>query len=236
MKVIEFFAASAAVVVAIVTCLTVIGCGGAEAVDPQGEVAQEPGDAVDEAATPAVEPTAEAVEAPSDDVVPAARSGNATARRSPAAERRHGTSTAPAREPRRQAARREEASVDRTSREPEVVETDGLGIDRVVMAREVVDRSPVGEQTAFSAGEGGRIYAYLEVANPEREEREITVAWVPADNPDREISRVEVRVGPHPRWRTWAYTSRLTRPGQYLAVVRDHEDHVIARAPFEVTL
>jgi len=118
--------------------------------------------------------------------------------------------------------------------EPEIVERDGLMINRVVMARDVEDRTPVDERTSFRSSEDERIYAFLDVANPEREQQELTVAWMRTERPDDVVSQVAVDVGPHPRWRTWAYTSRLRRPGRYMVVVRDAEDEVIARAPFEV--
>ena len=118
--------------------------------------------------------------------------------------------------------------------EPEIVERDGLMINRVVMACDIEDRSSVDEGIFFRSGEEERLYAYLDVANPEREQQELTVAWMRMDRPDDVVSQVEVNVGPHPRWRTWAYSSRLRRPGRYMVVVRDSEDEVIARAPFEV--
>lgn len=121
------------------------------------------------------------------------------------------------------------------SLEPELLETEGLRVVRIALARGVEEREPVGAGRSFSASEDERIYAYLELANPERVECEISVAWAPVTTPDDETGRVEVRVGPQPRWRTWSYTSRLDRPGRYMAIVRDADGRVIARAPFELT-
>ncbi len=117
----------------------------------------------------------------------------------------------------------------------ELIATEGLHLERLVMSREVEDREPVDAATSFATSEVERIYAYMEFDNPDRQAGEVSVAWAPADAPDEERSRVTVNVGPHPRWRTWAYTSLLTQPGRYVAVVRDADDRVIARSVFEVT-
>ncbi len=119
--------------------------------------------------------------------------------------------------------------------EPELVETEGLRVVRIAVARGVEEREPVDPGTSFSAAEVERVYAFLEVANPERTECEITVAWAPTDDLEDERGRVSVNVGPQPRWRTWSYTSRLGRPGRYMAIVRDPDGRVIARAPFDIT-
>ncbi|MBZ0121540.1 MAG: DUF2914 domain-containing protein, partial [Sandaracinaceae bacterium] len=36
------------------------------------------------------------------------------------------------------------------------------------------------------------------------------------------------------RWRTWAYSRNVSRPGRWQAVVRDAEGRVIARRAFDV--
>ncbi len=119
--------------------------------------------------------------------------------------------------------------------EPTLVDTSGLGVSRMVMARGVEERAPVDESVRFSAADSGRIYAFLEIQNPEGEERDITLTWRTLGDGARNLSSVEVHVGPHRRWRTWAYTRQLRTPGRYEAIVRDHEDRVIARHPFVVT-
>lgn len=139
--------------------------------------------------------------------------------------------TEPVEEPNEAPTERAEPAVELTA---EMLETEGIGLSRLVMAHGVEDRTPVEPASSFEA-EDERIFAYLEVNNPERQEQELSIAWAPLDDPDDEISRVEVHVGPHPRWRTWAYTRQLDDPGLYVAVVRDASDQIIARHPFEVT-
>ena len=123
---------------------------------------------------------------------------------------------------------------DARSLEPELIATSGLHLSRMVIARGIEEREPLDSGTRFEVTNDGRIYAYIEVANPDAVEDEVEVKWVQAESPDEVISRVNVNVGPHPRWRTWAYTSLIREPGQYLAVVTDSEGRLIARAPFEV--
>lgn len=121
------------------------------------------------------------------------------------------------------------------SLEPELLATTGLHLSRIVMARGIEEREPIDSGTRFSVSSSEeRIYAYIEVANPDSAEDELEVRWIRADSPDDVISSVQVNVGPHPRWRTWAYTSLIRQPGSYMAIVADSEGRLIARAPFEV--
>jgi hypothetical protein len=50
----------------------------------------------------------------------------------------------------------------------------------------------------------------------------------------REQGKVQVSVGPQKRWRTWAFTRTIEKPGKWEVLVRNTKGDVIGRAPFEV--
>jgi hypothetical protein len=107
-----------------------------------------------------------------------------------------------------------------------------LRVKRLVLARDVAEREPVSASDRFARGEADRIYAFVEVENPERAESEIHVTFEPADGAP--TGHVRLRVGPSSRWRTWAYTRGARSPGAWEAVVRDASGTVLARAPFAI--
>jgi hypothetical protein len=114
---------------------------------------------------------------------------------------------------------------------PEVDRHAKLAAKRIVVAQGVKDREPVGEGAVFSSRDE-RIYAFVEVGNPSRSEAEIFVSFVREGG--AEGGRIPLRVGPSPRWRTWAFTRRIDEPGRWHAIVRDGLGREIGRAGFEV--
>ncbi|MCP4679597.1 MAG: DUF2914 domain-containing protein [Deltaproteobacteria bacterium] len=117
--------------------------------------------------------------------------------------------------------------------EPQILETDGLELIELVVARGIEKRQPVGPGTSFEAGSFERIYAFMKVSNPSREASEVTVFWAP-EGSDKERGKVNVSVGAQLRWRTWAYTRSVKKPGRYNVMVRNVDGDIIARAPFEI--
>jgi len=107
-----------------------------------------------------------------------------------------------------------------------------LRVKRLVVARGVKSREPVDPAGSFELDELERIYAFVEVSNPDRADSEIFVTFEPEQGAAR--GHVRLRVGPSPRWRTWAYTRGIRQPGSWWAVVRDGDGEELARTPFEI--
>jgi hypothetical protein len=119
-----------------------------------------------------------------------------------------------------------------------VVDVDApLKVRRLVVAEDVErgKREPVGAGTSFKVTKADRLYAFVEVENPEKAESEVFVTFEPQDNGASQ-GQVSLRVGASPRWRTWAYTRGVKKAGSWAAVVRSKDGAVLARTPFEVTL
>lgn len=107
-----------------------------------------------------------------------------------------------------------------------------IAVKRLVVARGVEHREPTEPIERVAAGEIDRVYAFVEVANPERAESEIHVSFVRDGAPER--GSIELSVGASPRWRTWAYSRRASEPGKWSVVVRDAQGKELARTEFEV--
>jgi hypothetical protein len=104
-----------------------------------------------------------------------------------------------------------------------------------VLTPSVEGREPREPRTSFDRDETGRIYAFVELENETRAPGEIIVAFEPPDGGALR-GNVKLEVGPHARWRTWAFTRSAREVGAWTAVVMTENGEVIARAPFEVTL
>lgn len=108
-----------------------------------------------------------------------------------------------------------------------------LRVRRLVLSEGVEGREPVGASRAFQRGDLQKIYAFVEVENPERLPGEVVVTF---ESPDGlAVGNVRLDVGAAPRWRTWAFSRAVDREGEWTAVVRDAEGRVLAREPFSVT-
>jgi hypothetical protein len=109
--------------------------------------------------------------------------------------------------------------------------TPALRVDRLILARGVEAREPQGMDTIFAADEK-RVFAFVEVDNPERAPGEVTVEFVGPDG--RAQPPIALSVGESSRWRTWAFTRRAHAPGTWQALVRDGDGRVLASAQFDV--
>jgi len=108
-----------------------------------------------------------------------------------------------------------------------------LVVKRLVVTHGVASREPLAAGKVFVAGRHQRIYAFVEVGNPQRANSKVYVSFVPPNGSER--SGVSLRVGRAHRWRTWAYTRLATKPGVWRVVVRDASGKRLATTTFEVT-
>ncbi|HEY1690539.1 MAG TPA: DUF2914 domain-containing protein [Polyangiaceae bacterium] len=106
-----------------------------------------------------------------------------------------------------------------------------LHVERLVVARGVEGREPQGTDTLFGTDEK-RIFAFLEVDNPERAPGRLEVQFVAPDGTGQ--APIDVAVGDSPRWRTWAFTRHARTPGTWKALVRDERGHLVASTEFDV--
>ena len=106
-----------------------------------------------------------------------------------------------------------------------------LSVTRFSVARDVKGREPVDVGTRFDSKEP-RLYAFVDVANPEKAPGEITVEFQPPKGSAR--GNVTLKVGESERYRTWAFTRLARDPGQWKAVVKNERGEVLAEESFEV--
>lgn len=106
-----------------------------------------------------------------------------------------------------------------------------LHIQRLVVARGVIDREPQGVDTVFAPDEK-RLFAFVEVDNPERAPGDLKVTFIKPDGTSQ--PPVDLEVGASPRWRTWAFTRQAHATGTWKAVVRNESGRVLASTEFDV--
>lgn len=107
---------------------------------------------------------------------------------------------------------------------------DSVSIERLVLARAVVEREP--QDPVDHVVPGTRVYAFIELDNPPRTEGALKVTW----EEEGKVSTARPFELPYratPSFRTWAYTT-ARRPGRYAAVVRTADGRELGRASFEV--
>ncbi len=108
-----------------------------------------------------------------------------------------------------------------------------LGVKRLIIAKEVKNREPVEPASTFATTFDGPIYAFVEVSNRDRVASEVYVSFIREGGIER--GPITLRVGPAPRWRTWANTRLAKQKGTWFAVVRDASGNELAREKFEIT-
>ena len=121
---------------------------------------------------------------------------------------------------------------ERPTGTPDTTPIPGVSLDELTVATGIEKRTPVEPGTRFTQGDFERLYAFMKVSNPAGEASEVTVAWMPEGGKER--GTVTVAIGAEKRWRTWAFTKTVRKPGKWNVVVRDKEGAVIGEAPFEI--
>lgn len=111
------------------------------------------------------------------------------------------------------------------------VSSSALRAKRLVVARDVEDREPVGVARSFDGSRLDAVSVFVELMNDAREETKIVVRFEP---PTAAAFEVPLDVGAAPRWRTWASTRRPLEEGTWSVRVLDDEGATIARTTFEV--
>jgi hypothetical protein len=107
-----------------------------------------------------------------------------------------------------------------------------LSVKRIAIASGVAHREPVDPSATFDAGTK-KVYAFVEIENPERLPGEITVEFQPPSK--KYEGQITLGVGDKSRWRTWAFTRQAHESGEWTAIVRDERGRELARQTFAVT-
>ncbi len=116
-----------------------------------------------------------------------------------------------------------------------VVQDDApIRVRRLIIATDIVDHEPVGAAETFRIGAQDRIYAFVDAVNESDSQIDLRVTFEPEDG--ESTGHVALHVPAHMRrFRTWAYSRNIARPGRWEAVVRAPDGSVVARQEFEVT-
>lgn len=108
-----------------------------------------------------------------------------------------------------------------------------LTVKRLVVARGVEGREPQGASTAFWQNDFDRLYAFVELKNPDKTESKIVVSFVsPSGKSVR--GNVTLTVGATARFRTWAYSRAVDQKGTWNAVVSTVDGRELARQSFDI--
>lgn len=107
-----------------------------------------------------------------------------------------------------------------------------LSIKRIQFAESIDKREPVSPEETFSAKETEKLYAFVELDNPDKLRGRVFVSFIP---PVGSSSKVELRVGDKSRWRTWALRRSVKAVGTWTVVVKDGKGNELGRRTFEVT-
>lgn len=108
-----------------------------------------------------------------------------------------------------------------------------LTVKRLILATRIENREPADASKGFIASKTDKLYAFVEVENHSRTEGEIFVSFVPPDG-GKPVGNIKLDIGSSKRFRTWAYTKGARKSGEWMAVIRNSEGLVLARAPFEI--
>jgi hypothetical protein len=104
-------------------------------------------------------------------------------------------------------------------------------VKRFHLASGVAEREPLDERDTFKGDE--KIFAFMELSNPEGEPYAFRVHWEPLAGPISPYG-VELHVKTAPRFRTWSWTAIPREPGEYRAVLRTLDGEEIASHPFTI--
>ena len=115
----------------------------------------------------------------------------------------------------------------------EIMDAEGVKLNSIILAKGVSKREPVEPGTQFTMADGEKIYAILDVNNSTDDVAELFVSWKMPDS-DKEIGKTSLNVKSAKKWRTWSFTRWAKKTGKWEAIVRNSDDEIIARAPFEI--
>ncbi len=106
-----------------------------------------------------------------------------------------------------------------------------MSVRKAAIATSIEDRKPVGSGKTFSA-DVEKLWAYVGVKNDEAPSH-ITMVW---KRNGKERSRVKLKVGTSPYWRTWSskVIDRKKDPGKWTVEVQDAAGQVIKTMSFEL--
>ncbi len=107
-----------------------------------------------------------------------------------------------------------------------------LSVKRIQFSEEIAKREPVSAEETFSAAQTQKLYAFVEIDNPDKKRSRVIVTFIP---PMGAPSKVELRVGDKSRWRTWALRRSVKAVGTWTVVVSDPKGNEIGKRSFEVT-
>jgi len=107
-----------------------------------------------------------------------------------------------------------------------------LAVKRVTIAKGVLNHEPKDATDTVDA-KTEKVYAFVEVDNPQKLPGEITVEFQPPSK--KYEGRITLGIGESSRWRTWAFTRQAHETGEWTAIVRDDRGKELAREKFTVT-
>jgi hypothetical protein len=107
-----------------------------------------------------------------------------------------------------------------------------LAVKRITIAKGVENHEPKDASDSIDS-KNEKVYAFVEVENPQKLQGEITVEFQPPSK--KYEGRIALGVGESSRWRTWAFTRQAHEAGEWTAIVRDERGHELAREKFTVT-
>lgn len=102
-------------------------------------------------------------------------------------------------------------------------------IKKVVVAKDVQNRQPVGVSDTFSSATG-KVYCYILAADI-KQDSEIIVTWYYAE---KKIHTYKLPLKKGNRWRTFAYKNVSGKKGKWIVVIRDSDRHIYKSASFTV--
>ncbi|MEJ2183720.1 MAG: DUF2914 domain-containing protein [Nitrospirota bacterium] len=102
-------------------------------------------------------------------------------------------------------------------------------VQRFVVARDVVDREPVGVSQSLPVTVG-TVYAFLEAGSVEAD-TVVSFVWL---HMGEELARVDIPLKESPRYRTWSSKRLGGRTGAWTVRLLDSQGEVLAETSFEV--
>ena len=102
-------------------------------------------------------------------------------------------------------------------------------IKKLVVAKDVKNRQPVGVSDTFSSAIG-KVYCFI-MATDIAQDSEIVVTWY---FEEKKIHTYKLPLKKGTMWRTFAYKNISGRKGKWRVVIRDPNHHIYKSAPFTV--